>query len=148
MSRRRAREVAMCLLYEREINLEPAEDTIKEMSDVLHSDRLEERNCQYIDDVLAAFEQSREEIDASISKFCVSWKIERLSRVDISILRLAVIEMYYLCRESYKVCINEAVELAKKYGMEKSPRFINGVLGAMVAEKEPVREVQPCISVD
>ena len=56
MSRRRAREVAMCLLYEREINLEPAEDTIKEMSDVLHSDRLEEKNRGYIDDVLAAFE--------------------------------------------------------------------------------------------
>ena len=115
---------------------------------MLHSDRLEEKNRGYIDDVLAAFEQSREEIDASISKFCVSWKIERLSRVDISILRLAVIEMYYLRRESYKVCINEAVELAKKYGMEKSPRFINGVLGAMVAENEPVREVQPCISVE
>ena len=55
--------------------------------------------------------------------------------MDISILRLAVIEMYYLRRESYKVCINEAVELAKKYGMEKSPRFINGVLGKLVRRR-------------
>lgn len=84
MSRRRAREVAMCLLYEREINLEPAEDTIKEMSDVLHSDRLEERNCQYIDDVLARLSEPGGD-RCFYFQVCVSWKIERLSRVDISI---------------------------------------------------------------
>lgn len=140
MSRRRAREAAMCLLYERELNLEPEDDTLEEMCDVLHTERLAEEHCRYISSVLAAFEQNREEIDSLVAKYCVSWKIERLSRVDISILRLAVIEMYYIKKESYKVSINEAVELAKKFSTDKSPRFVNGVLGAMVAESEPVRE--------
>ncbi len=148
MSRRRAREAAMCLLYERELNLNPEEDTLREMRDVLHSDSFEQKNRQYIDAVIEAFETQKEQIDSMVSKYCISWKIERLSRVDISILRLAVIEMYYLKRESYKVCINEAVELAKKFSTEKSPRFVNGVLGAMVAEKEPIREAKPCISVE
>ena len=147
MSRRRAREVAMCLLYEREMNIDAQENTLREMCDVLKSDRLEEKNCAYIGDVLAVYDEKKEEIDSFISQYCVSWKIERLSRVDLSILRLAVIELYYLKKDSYKLCINEAVELAKKYSSEKSPRFVNGVLGAMVSQREPVRE-KACASAE
>ena len=117
------------------------------MCDVLKSDRLEEKNCAYIGDVLAVYDEKKEEIDSFISQYCVSWKIERLSRVDLSILRLAVIELYYLKKDSYKICINEAVELAKKYSSEKSPRFVNGVLGAMVSQREPVRE-KACASAE
>ncbi len=68
MSRRRAREAAMCLLYERELNLEPEDDTLEEMCDVLHTEKLAEDNCQYISSVLAAFEQYKEEIDALVAK--------------------------------------------------------------------------------
>ncbi len=57
MGRRRAREVAMCLLYEREMNIDAQENTLREMCDVLKSDRLEEKNCAYIGDVLAVYDE-------------------------------------------------------------------------------------------
>lgn len=131
MSRKLAREAAMSLLFERELNEEPCSETLEEMKDVLQTESFIERHGDYIHQITEAFELHGVEIDALIAEFCISWKLERLSKVDLSILRLAVIELSYM-DTPVKVVINECVEMAKKYSSEKSSVFVHGVLGSIV----------------
>ena len=77
----------------------------------------------------------KDELDRSIDGVAVNWKTSRMSRVDLSILRLALFEMRYDDRIPLKVAINEAVELAKKYGGDDSPAFINAILGKLAANQ-------------
>jgi len=74
-------------------------------------------------------------IDQIISKAAPEWPIEQINRIDLSILRLSIWELLIKCKEPPKVIIDEAIELAKSYGSEKSPSFINGVLGTVFKEK-------------
>lgn len=134
MSRRLAREAAMCLLFEREINGEPGNETLEEMKDILHTDKIREKHGAYIDHILTYYEQNAVQVDAMIADCSVDWKLERLNKVDLSILRLAIIELFYLKEIPYRGAVNEAVELAKKFSSEKSPAFINGVLGAIIQQ--------------
>lgn len=73
-------------------------------------------------------------IDAGLNTAISGWKLNRIGKVDITILRLAVYEMKYDDTIPVKVSVNEAVELAKKYGGDSSPSFINGVLARMIVE--------------
>ena len=91
---------------------------------------MNDANLAYIDVALQIYEQHLAELDAAIERHCLAWKLDRLSKVDLSILRLAAAEMRYMEKIPYKVAVNEAVELAKKYSTEKSSKFINGVLGS------------------
>ena len=75
--------------------------------------------------------RSLPKIDGIISKAAPEWPIEQINRIDLSILRLAVWELLIKQKEPPKVIIDEAIELAKSYGSEKSPSFINGVLGTV-----------------
>lgn len=75
-----------------------------------------------------------EEIDATIESISTGWKINRLGKVELAILRVAVYEMKYDDDIPEKVAINEAVELAKHYGNEQSPKFVNGVLAKLATE--------------
>ncbi len=78
-----------------------------------------------------------EELDAQISGKTEGWKISRFSRVDLSIVRLALYEILYDDETPEKVAINEAVELAKTYGGDDSPKFVNGVLARLVKKEGP-----------
>ena len=133
MSKRLAREAAMCLLYEREMNGEPGElETLFEMRDILKSDKFTPEQNEYINEIVKKFEENAIYIDSVISKYNKDgWKIDRIGRVDLSILRLALIEIFYMEDMPFKVTANEAVELAKKYSAEKSPSYINGVLASV-----------------
>ena len=136
MERRLAREAAMCLYYERAIKQDPHTDstTLVDMGDVLQRAKLNDANLAYIDVALQIYEQHLAELDAAIERHCLAWKLDRLSKVDLSILRLAAAEMRYTEKIPYKVAVNEAVELAKKYSEEKAPQFINGILRAMAED--------------
>lgn len=136
MERRLAREAAMCLYYERAIKQDPHTDstTLVDMGDVLQRAKLNDANLAYIDVALQIYEQHLAELDAAIERHCHAWKLDRLSKVDLSILRLAAAEMRYMKKIPYKVAVNEAVELAKKYSEEKAPQFINGILRAMAED--------------
>ncbi|MFW5488438.1 MAG: transcription antitermination factor NusB [Desulfovibrio sp.] len=79
--------------------------------------------------VLGVWEHS-EELDETISKFSQHWKIKRIAKIELTILRLALFEMLYRPDIPLKVAINEAVEMAKSYGDENSANFINGILDA------------------
>ena len=77
------------------------------------------------------------EIDAKITEFSIDWEVNRMPAVDRNILRLAVYEIYFAEEKiPAGIAINEAVEIAKIYGSEDSPRFINGLLGKMVRNNE------------
>jgi len=128
MNRRCTRELAMKLLYQYSITGEMQADQA-ETSDLLMPEDGCKVNMEYIGKMTEAFPEKREEIDDIISRHSHSWKIERISKVDLAILRLALFEMLYMDDIPYKVSINEAVELAKKYSTDKSHKYVNGLLG-------------------
>jgi transcription antitermination protein NusB len=84
------------------------------------------------DTTIAAIWNQREKIDQLIQTAAPEWPIEKLNHVDLAILRLAVFELVIDRKEPYKVIIDEAIELAKEFGGENSPGFINGSLGSVV----------------
>lgn len=130
MSRKIARELAMRLFYEYEMTGEFNFTTIETMHDTLSED-IHEPEYSYVKKLTDGFLQKKEEIDAIINENLVDWNFDRLSKIDLSIMRIALYELKYL-KVPYKVAINEAVELAKQYSGDKSPSFINGVLGGYV----------------
>ena len=133
MSKKLAREAAMSLLYELEVG-GGSEETLIQMGDVLNFEKVE-KHKKYINEVVETFKAHKEGVDSLISGHTRSWKLERLSRVDLSILRLAVVEMVFM-GTPVAVIINESIELARAYSLDKSPSFVNGVLGGIAQELE------------
>lgn len=130
MARRLAREAAMSLLYQRIFSERYDIDELKGMVD--NELELDERDISYIEDIIEGCNRNMEKIDNIIRRNSKGWKFERISKVDLSILRLALYEIMYRDDIPESVSINEAVELAKKYGGEKTGSFINGILGSFI----------------
>ena len=126
MGRRASREVAMKLLYQLEIQRDDREEQIKT---ALEENSLTQSDADYLLDVIEGVNNNLPYIDKIIEKSSKSWKINRLSKVDLSILRLGIYEISYRDDIPFSVSINEAVELAKKYSGDEAGSFINGVLG-------------------
>ncbi|SES62870.1 transcription antitermination factor NusB [Anaerobranca gottschalkii] len=131
MSRKEARELAFQGIYQMDILKEKARTII----DNLLSER-PIKDIEYLQDVLLGVEGNLEIIDEKIKKFSKNWKLERLSKVDKAILRLAIYEILFKEDVPDIVAINEGVELAKNYSNEDSPKFINGLLDQIRKEKE------------
>ena len=94
-----------------------------------------EDNLGYIQSVINGVDEKQAELDESISQHLKKgWTLKRISKVALSILRLAVYEMKYVDDVPQKVAINEAVNLAKEYGGEEDAKFINGILGAIAKD--------------
>ena len=87
---------------------------------------------QLITERTKKIEEKLPEIDSKIEELCVGWKKERIGKVELTIIRLAVYEALFDDDVPVNVAINEAVELAKKYGGDDSPSFVNGILGKLV----------------
>jgi N utilization substance protein B len=136
MSRTTAREVAMMLQFSGMLG---GEDTPEHVLDKAESiGTLDDEDKAYIDQIMAGVKAHEPEIDELISRYSKDWAIERIARVDLSILRVAVYEMLYRGEDvPTGAAINEAVELAKRYGGEKSYAFINGILGSVARGKSP-----------
>lgn len=135
MDRSEARAAAMKLIYEWEMGGDGGIDTRTGLLEIPQEDK----NAEYVETLFAAVQEHKQEIDETIAMYLRSgWRIDRLSRVDLSILRLGVAEMTY-CGAPAAIAINEAIELSRKYSTEEIGSFINGVLGSvsrgMKAEK-------------
>lgn len=126
MGRRASREIAMKLLYQMEIQKDDRED---QMKIVFEENDLNESDRQYISDVIEGVSSNQDYIDKVVEKYSKGWKVSRLSKVDLSILRLSVYEISFRDDIPFNVSVNEAVELAKKYSSEDAGAFINGILG-------------------
>ena len=126
MARPIAREAAMQLIFEQLFGGEGITETLVDLIDYVPGDN----DRQYIDMVVSGVREHADEIDAEISACLRGWTLQRLSRVDLAILRLSVYEMQYAGIPA-AVSINEAVELTRKYSSEASCPFVNGVLGTI-----------------
>ena len=131
MSRTAAREYAMKLLFEINCRMDEAGSIL---DDFLERKKFDENDREYIENTVSGTLGSIGEIDSTIEKYSKGWKINRLAKVDLAILRLAAFELIEDVTPR-SVVINEAVELAKKYGSEKSGSFVNGVLSGIVKEE-------------
>ena len=131
MNRSAIREQAFKLLYSLEIQKDINKE--EQINLYLESNHIENQEAkEYIEDAILGIEKNLEEIDNLIkANLKENWKIERISKIDLSILRLAIYEIKYK-EIPYKVAINEAVELAKKYGEDTSKNFVNGILASIV----------------
>ena len=131
MNRTAIRESAFKLIYSLEIQ---KHNDLNEQIDVyFESEKIENKEVKkYIEDAVLGIENHKEEILGLIERNLKSdWKINRISRIDLSILKLAIYEIQYK-DIPFKVVINEAVELAKKYGEDSSKNFVNGILASIV----------------
>jgi len=91
---------------------------------------------EYMKNIINKFFENQEVVDNSINKNAKNWTVDRLAKVDLSILRVAITEILFAEDIPQKVSINEAIELSKRYCDEKSPSFINGILGSVVSENK------------
>ena len=128
MTRREAREKVFELLFESDFRPD-------ESADQIYAVATEEREIpkdSYIEEVYFGVTEHRAEIDAMLEKHAKGWKVSRMSRVSRSVLRLATYEILFMQKQiPFRVSINEAVELSKKFDNEKAKGFINGILNAV-----------------
>ena len=134
MNRSGAREQAFKLLYSTEI--QGGEESEEQVNLYLeNNDILDKKTREYIIDIISGIKQNEEEINKLIiDNLKKDWQLERIPKINISLLKLAIYEITYK-EIPYKVAINEVVELAKKYGEENAPIFINGILASVVKTK-------------
>jgi len=129
MSRRKSRELVMNTLYQMEIHNEFTEAFVEKQL-VNHNTK---DDGEYIKKMFQTLVDNKTEIDSSIESNLANWKLDRVNKVELSIIRLAVIELLYFDDIPNKVSVNEAIELGKKFSDEESGKFINGVLSKYLA---------------
>jgi N utilization substance protein B len=135
LSRRASRELAMKLLYQFQLR---DDDIDEQVMLFLSEEKLEGTETEYFLDVVHGVMEKKDEIDSLIENHARGWSLERMPKVDLAIMRLAIYELRFREDIPWNVSINEAVELAKKYGGDQSKSFINGVLGKIVASLQAV----------
>lgn len=133
MQRSAMRELAFKLIYGIEVQKEADEDYLTLFFD--NNDINEKEVQDYLRKIKEGIEENKIEIDNLINHNLKSnWTINRISKINLSLIKIAIFEMLYL-NLPYKVAINEVVELAKKYADDQDPMFINGILASVVKEK-------------
>ncbi len=138
--RRKARALALQILFEIDSVGHSAETALQSRLDVAHAEdaaaareTLSPEGEAFVRRLVRGVVQTQTELDALIAKFAPEYPVDQLAIVDRNVLRLALFELREMGDVPVKVAINEAVELAKLYGSDSAPRFVNGVLGAYVA---------------
>ena len=134
MNRSLAREETFKLLY----SLEIQKEDLKEQTEIYleNAEISDENTKKYMSVIVEGIEDNIKDIENKISEnLKKDWKIERISKINLVLLKLAIYEILYT-ETPFKVVINEVVELAKKYGDDTSPNFINGILASIVKESE------------
>lgn len=129
--RRRARTIALQALYEVDATSHDAAVVLQRR---IEDDATPPAAAAYAQRLVMGVGKNQAAIDERITAAAPAWPLEQMSRVDKSVLRLAILEMMYMPGIPRKVAINEAVELAKIFGHESAPKFVNGVLGSIARE--------------
>ena len=132
MNRTLAREVAMKILFARSLGGEDTWEEVLEQSQA--RDELSDEDKTFLENEVFGVERHREELDGLIDGYAKGWNLNRLAKVDLTLLRMGLFELLYLPEGPVGAAINEAVELSKRYGEDKSYSFINGILGTAARE--------------
>jgi N utilization substance protein B len=126
--RRKAREITLQALYEIDL---AGHTSDKVMTRIIEDNAITPEGAMFARELLEGVVSNREKIDEQIRHFAPAWPLDQMAAVDRNILRLAIYELLHNNKVPVKVAINEAVELAKSFGADSSPRFINGVLSSV-----------------
>ena len=126
MNRYKQREQALLLVFESQFS-----DDDKDTLCALFEENVEELG-DYSKELFSGVYDNAESLDEKISEFSKGWRLQRIPKINIAILRLAIYEVIYVDDVPASVAVNEAVELAKKYSGSEDSAFINGILGAVV----------------
>lgn len=133
MSRRNARELCMKVLYEMEMKKEFDRTVLINNEEY---QLLKKRQDNYIENVINGFIKNQKIIDKTLEHHLKDWKLNRISKVDLSVLRVATVEILFMDDIDSNVSINEAIEITKSYSEDKSAKYINGVLDSIASEKQ------------
>jgi N utilization substance protein B len=136
-ARTRARSVALQALYEIDIVGHPPLLVIR---DRLSEDDLEEKLAEFARQIVLSVWPIIQDLDQFIAEHAPEWPLDQVAIIDRNILRIALWEFAISDNTPIKVAINEAVELAKLYGSDSSPRFVNGVLGSLAPRQNEIRQ--------
>jgi len=136
-TRRRARRLTLETLYEYDIAAhEPHEIVTRRLND---DHPLERTGVEFALKLINGVMEFQEEMDELITRYAPEWPLEQMAVIDRNILRMAIFEFLIDDETPVKVAINEAVELAKIYGSDSAPRFVNGVLGTLADQIDELR---------
>jgi len=124
-SRRLGRELAVQMLYAVDVN--PSEE-FPSVPQVTEGSKVPYESLDFAEELVRGVGEHRARIDRVISEKSKNWSLERMSKVDLCILRMAIFELLFRADIPKNVTINEAIEVAKKFGTKDSPAFINGIL--------------------
>ena len=145
MTRSNARAIAVHLLFAQDFNDQPSKDALETLTDSeyygclseendAYTERVNQKQRAYIMQLLDGVAEHRQELDACIEEHAIGWKLTRLPRLSLAILRVALYEIRYMDEIPAGVSVNEAVNLAKKYEDAEMAAYINGVLGSIVRQ--------------
>ena len=143
MTRSNAREIAMHLVFELDYHDELPEELFQQVfhenyfprlaeETDLYQDMPDEKQMNYIQDCVRGVYVKKAEIDSIIETYAIGWKVARISKVSLAVLRLAIYEIQYVEDAPAGAVINEALEIARRYEEEDKVSFINGILGSYV----------------
>lgn len=131
-SRRKARSIALQVLYEVDTTTHRAEEVLARH---MYDDSITEDAYDFICAMVQGVLEHHHQLDTVIARHAPAFPVQQMAAIDRNILRMALFEMKYSADTPVKVSINEAVELAKSFGSDASPRLINGVLGSVMGDK-------------
>jgi len=135
-TRRRARRVTLETLYEYDIVGHDPDEVLEQR---LEDSPMETAGVEFAQRLIHGVVDYQEQMDTLIARFAPEWPLDQMAVIDRNILRIAIYEFLVTDETPVKVAINEAVELAKVYGSDSAPRFINGVLGTLADHQEDLR---------
>ncbi len=135
--RTKARSLALQVLYEIDIVDHPLGTALKYR---LEDENLDERLVVFVRQIVQGVWPIRHTLDGFIAEHAPEWPLDQVAIIDRNILRIALWEFAVNGETPIKVAINEAVEMAKTYGSDSSPRFVNGVLGSLAAHQNEIRQ--------
>ena len=135
--RTRARGTALQILFEIDLVDHPLGTTLKHR---IENAELEDRLVDFVSQLVRGIWPMHAQLDQFIAEHAPEWPLDQVAIIDRNILRIALWEFAVSGETPVKVAINEAVELAKKFGSESSPRFVNGVLGSLAARQNELRQ--------
>jgi N utilization substance protein B len=136
-ARTRARSIALQVLYEVDMADHPPAEVLTAR---LEEDPLSDELAEFVRQIVFGILPLRQHLDETSARFAPEWPFDQIAAVDRNILRIALWEFAVSAKTPLKVAINEAVELAKQFGSDSAPRFVNGVLGSLAERENEIRQ--------
>jgi N utilization substance protein B len=133
-TRRLARELAFRACYQSDVTGDPLDRCLAE---ILEETAPNEDSLRFAGELIASLAAHAPEIDATVSRIAKNWPLARMAATDRSVIRVAAAELLYHAGTPTRVALDEAIEIAKKYGMETSGSFVNGILDRIAHEARP-----------